>query len=125
MGDIGGSSEMQQRSGGNQMNIQRPPSRPSLNIPHRPTSQDKKCASKQQQHFESLPISDHKLTDFLRANLDSLDSLGGLGALGNLQGLGNANKDLLALHNGAWSVDSDKGSRSSSSNSEGEAMGFL
>lgn len=27
-------SEM--RGGGNQMNIQRPPSRPSLNIPHRP-----------------------------------------------------------------------------------------
>ncbi|XP_046612378.1 uncharacterized protein LOC124301421 [Neodiprion virginianus] len=116
--DLVGSSEMRS---GNQMNLQRPPSRPSLNIPHRPSSQEKKCASKQ--HYEplipSIPISDHKLTDFLRANLDNLDGLSGLGALGNLQSLGNANKDLLALHNGAWSVDSDKGSRSSSSNSEG------
>ncbi|XP_018311239.1 PREDICTED: uncharacterized protein LOC108753570 isoform X3 [Trachymyrmex septentrionalis] len=74
-------SEM--RSAGNQMNLQRPPSRPSLNIPHRPVSQEKKVPS------------------------------------GNLQGLGNANKDLLALHNGAWPLESEKGSRSSSSNSEG------
>ncbi|XP_018373800.1 PREDICTED: uncharacterized protein LOC108768063 isoform X3 [Trachymyrmex cornetzi] len=73
-------SEM--RSAGNQMNLQRPPSRPSLNIPHRPVSQEKKVPS------------------------------------GNLQGLGNANKDLLALHNGAWPLESEKGSRSSS-NSEG------
>ncbi|XP_071564435.1 uncharacterized protein [Temnothorax nylanderi] len=74
-------SEM--RGAGNQMNLQRPPSRPSLNIPHRPVSQEKKVPS------------------------------------GNLQGLGNANKDLLALHNGAWPLESEKGSRSSSSNSEG------
>ncbi|XP_011160971.1 uncharacterized protein LOC105196637 isoform X2 [Solenopsis invicta] len=70
------------RGAGNQMNLQRPPSRPSLNIPHRPVSQEKKVPS------------------------------------GNLQGLGNANKDLLALHNGAWPLESEKGSRSSS-NSEG------
>ncbi|XP_015588716.1 uncharacterized protein LOC107264698 isoform X1 [Cephus cinctus] len=108
------------RGAGNQVNLQRPPSRPSLNIPHRPGPQDKKPNVKQ--HYESLiptvQISDHKLTDFLRTNLDNLDGLSGLG-LGNLQGLGNANKDLLALHNGAWSMDGDKSSRSSSSNSEG------
>ncbi|XP_011874375.1 PREDICTED: uncharacterized protein LOC105565630 isoform X3 [Vollenhovia emeryi] len=74
-------SEM--RGAGNQLNLQRPPSRPSLNIPHRPVSQEKKVPS------------------------------------GNLQGLGNANKDLLALHNGAWPLEGEKGSRSSSSNSEG------
>ncbi|XP_011643013.1 uncharacterized protein LOC105430915 isoform X4 [Pogonomyrmex barbatus] len=71
------------RGAGNQMNLQRPPSRPSLNIPHRPVSQEKKVPS------------------------------------GNLQGLGNANKDLLALHNGAWPLEGEKGSRSSSTNSEG------
>ncbi|KAJ8925026.1 hypothetical protein NQ315_001197 [Exocentrus adspersus] len=43
----------------------------------------------QKQHFE-LPLMDHKLTDFLRSNLE------------NLEGLSAANKDLLALHNGAW-----------------------
>lgn len=42
-----------------------------------------------QQHFD-LPIIDHKLSDFLRSNLDSLE------------GLSSSNKDLLALHNGAW-----------------------
>lgn len=45
--------------------------------------------SQQKQHFD-LPLMDHKLTDFLRANLE------------NLEGLGASNKDLLALHNGAW-----------------------
>ncbi|XP_043527461.1 uncharacterized protein LOC122537887 isoform X1 [Frieseomelitta varia] len=108
------------RSAGNQMNLQRPPSRPSLNIPHRPVSQEKKVATGKQ-HYESLipniPMSDHKLTDFLRTNLDNLDNLSGLG-LGNLQGIGNANKDLLALHNGAWPLENEKGSRASS-NSEG------
>ncbi|KAG7210642.1 hypothetical protein KM043_012156 [Ampulex compressa] len=71
------------RGAGNQMNLQRPPSRPSLNIPHRPVSQEKKVPT------------------------------------GNLQGLGNANKDLLALHNGAWPLENEKGARSASSNSEG------
>lgn len=108
------------RGAGNQMNLQRPPSRPSLNIPHRPVSQEKKVATGKQ-HYESLvpniPMSEHKLTDFLRTNLENLDNLGGL-ALGNLQGIGNANKDLLALHNGAWPLESEKGSRSSA-NSEG------
>ncbi|XP_044750437.1 uncharacterized protein LOC123310828 [Coccinella septempunctata] len=37
-----------------------------------------------------VPITDHKVSDFLRNNLDSLE------------GLSAANKDLLALHNGAW-----------------------
>ncbi|XP_018576434.1 uncharacterized protein LOC108914981 [Anoplophora glabripennis] len=46
-------------------------------------------AKGQQKHFE-LPLMDHKLTDFLRTNLESLE------------GLSAANKDLLALHNGAW-----------------------
>ena len=49
--------------------------------------------------------------------MDNLDNLSGLG-LGNLQGIGNANKDLLALHNGAWPLENEKGSRASS-NSEG------
>ncbi|CAL7940799.1 unnamed protein product [Xylocopa violacea] len=108
------------RGAGNQMNLQRPPSRPSLNIPHRPVTQEKKVPTGKQ-HYESLvpniAMSDHKLTDFLRTNLDNLDSLSGLG-LGNLQGIGNANKDLLALHNGAWPSENEKGSRASS-NSEG------
>ncbi|KAJ8978232.1 hypothetical protein NQ317_016383 [Molorchus minor] len=43
----------------------------------------------QKQHFD-LPLMDHKLTDFLRTNLENLD------------GISAANKDLLALHNGAW-----------------------
>ncbi|XP_069701317.1 uncharacterized protein [Periplaneta americana] len=53
-----------------------------------------------QQHYEqpaSAPPTDHKLTDFLRSNLE------------NLEGLSSANKDLLALHNGAWAnSDNDK-----------------
>ncbi|XP_043491057.1 uncharacterized protein LOC122516909 isoform X1 [Polistes fuscatus] len=118
MGSGADMSEM--RGGGNQMNIQRPPSRPSLNIPHRPVSQEKKVPTNKQ-HYESLipniPISDHKLTEFLRTNLDNLDNLSGFG-LGNLQSLSNANKDLLALHNGAWPLENEKGSRSSSSNLE-------
>ena len=101
------------RGGGNQM-IQRPPSRPSLNIPHRPGPQEKKQANK---HYESLipniPISEsHKLSDFLRTNLDNLEGLSGLS-------LGNSNKDLLALHNGAWPLDSENNFRSSSTISEG------
>lgn len=47
-----------------------------------------KGQSQSQKHFE-MPL-EHKLTDFLRANLD------------NLEGLSSSNKDLLALHNGAW-----------------------
>lgn len=112
-------SEMRGGSGGNnQMSLQRPPSRPSLNIPHRPSSQERKG----KHHYESLmatsTISDHKLSDFLRSNIDNLEGLTSLG-LGNLQGLSNANKDLLALHNGAWSIDGDKATRATSSNSEG------
>jgi hypothetical protein len=48
----------------------------------------------QKSHFD-LPLMDHKLTDFLRANLE------------NLEGLSAANKDLLALHNGAWTSASN------------------
>ncbi|XP_012152092.1 uncharacterized protein LOC100878018 isoform X2 [Megachile rotundata] len=120
MGGASATDLAEMRSAGNQMNLQRPPSRPSLNIPHRSVSQEKKVTSGKQ-HYESLvstiSISDHKLTDFLRTNLDNLDNLSGLG-LGNLQGLGNANKDLLALHNGAWPLENEKGNRSFS-NSEG------
>ncbi|KAL1518005.1 hypothetical protein ABEB36_001694 [Hypothenemus hampei] len=46
-------------------------------------------------HFD-LPVMDHKLTDFLRANLE------------NFEGLGTSNKDLLALHNGAWTTNEEK-----------------
>lgn len=45
----------------------------------------------QKSHFD-LPVMEHKLTDFLRVNLENLD------------GLSSANKDLLALHNGAWAA---------------------
>ncbi|XP_043283276.1 uncharacterized protein [Venturia canescens] len=108
------------RNAANQMNLQRPPSRPSLNIPHRPSIQEKKQPTVKQ-HYESLvppvPLNDHKITDFLRSNLDNLEGLSGLG-LGNLQSLSNANKDLLALHNGAWTIDNEK-SRTTTSNNEG------
>lgn len=115
------------RASGNQINLQqRPPSRPSLNIPHRPSTQEKKPTVKQ--HYESLvspiPMNDHKLTDFLRSNIDNLEGLSGLG-LGNLQSLGNANKDLLALHNGAWTVENEKSSRSTGSNTEGTQLPLL
>ncbi|XP_011314953.1 uncharacterized protein [Fopius arisanus] len=104
------------RSVGNQMSLQRPPSRPSLNIPHRASCQEKKVGK---QHYESMintQLPDHKLTDFLRSNLDNLEGLSGLG-LGNLQGLTNANKDLLALHNGAWTIE-EKGARSAATNTD-------
>lgn len=105
-------SEM--RSSVNPM-IQRPPSRPSLNIPHRPGPQEKKQASK---HYEPLipniPITEtHKLSDFLRTNLENIEGIGAIG-------LGNSNKDLLALHNGAWPLsESDSNFRSSAAISEG------
>lgn len=53
----------------------------------------------QKQHFD-LPLMDHKLTDFLRANIE------------NLEGLGASNKDLLALHNGAWATSNNVSSSS-------------
>ncbi|XP_018326295.1 uncharacterized protein LOC108737720 [Agrilus planipennis] len=64
--------------------------------------------NQQKQHYE-LPPVDPKLSDFLRANLD------------NLEGFSSANKDLLALHNGAWSnsnVNSGNDEKRSSSGSE-------
>ncbi|XP_074099311.1 uncharacterized protein LOC141527640 [Cotesia typhae] len=120
-------SELQQRNT-TQMNLQqRPPGRPSLNIPHRPASSQERKQSLGKHHYESImannnaaavaaaAMNDHKLTDFLRSNnIDSIEGLNNLG-LGNLQGLSNANKDLLALHNGAWAND-DKNSRPNSSN---------
>lgn len=45
----------------------------------------------QKSHFE-LPLMEPKLSDFLRANIE------------NLEGLSSSNKDLLALHNGAWAA---------------------
>ncbi|XP_060535645.1 uncharacterized protein LOC132707732 [Cylas formicarius] len=57
--------------------------------PPPPPPQQQQQPPPKQQHFE-LPLMDHKLTDFLRANLE------------NFEGFGAANKDLLALHNGAW-----------------------
>lgn len=56
-----------------------------------------------------LPASQnqHKLTDFLKSNLDNLDSLT------------SANKDLLAVHNGSWmSHDGAEAKRHSSSSAE-------
>lgn len=73
----------------------------------------------QKAHFD-LPLMDHKLTDFLRANLENLE-----GAVFSkilqvlfvkkisiiivlrILGLSAANKDLLALHNGAWTSASN------------------
>lgn len=60
-------------------------------------------AKGQQKHFE-MPL-EHKITDFLRANLDSLE------------GLSSSNKDLLALHNGAWA--NNGGPTEDKRNSEG------
>lgn len=87
---------------------------------------DKKSNTKHYESLASIPISEsHKLSEFLRTNLDNIEGLTGLG-LGNLPGLGSSNKDLLALHNGAWPIDNDKHSRSSSSNSEGSfRLNFL
>ncbi|XP_073998994.1 uncharacterized protein [Rhodnius prolixus] len=51
--------------------------------------------------------SQHKLTDFLKSNLDNLESLT------------SANKDLLAVHNGSWMAqESSEGKRHASSNTE-------
>ncbi|KAF5277473.1 hypothetical protein FQR65_LT03810 [Abscondita terminalis] len=47
--------------------------------------------AKSQKHFD-LPVMEPKLSDFLRANIDSFE------------GFSASNKDLLALHNGAWST---------------------
>ncbi|EEZ99460.1 uncharacterized protein LOC658463 [Tribolium castaneum] len=60
----------------------------------------------QKSHFD-LPLMDHKLTDFLRANLE------------NLEGLSAANKDLLALHNGAWTSATSLTSSDDKRSSEG------
>lgn len=116
-----GADFTEMRSSVNPM-IQRPPSRPSLNIPHRPGPQEKKQATK---HYEPLipniPISEtHKLSDFLRTNLENIEGIsGGLG-------LGNSNKDLLALHNGAWPLsEADNNFRSQSTISEGRNSSFF
>lgn len=67
-------------------------------------------AKTQKPHFD-LPVMDPKLSDFLRANLDSFE------------GFSASNKDLLALHNGAWSTNSlgmqNVGEDKRNSNSEG------
>ncbi|XP_022920302.1 uncharacterized protein [Onthophagus taurus] len=62
--------------------------------------------NQQQKHFD-LPMMEHKLSDFLRANLDSLE------------GLSSANKDLLALHNGAWATNSMSNTSDDKRTSEG------
>ncbi|KAK7867016.1 hypothetical protein R5R35_006878 [Gryllus longicercus] len=62
--------------------------------------------NKQQQYFETSSPGDHRLADFLRTNLENLD------------GLSSANKDLLALHNGAWTGDDLE--KRLSSNTEGQ-----
>ncbi|KAL3275476.1 hypothetical protein HHI36_020236 [Cryptolaemus montrouzieri] len=54
-----------------------------------------------------VPVSDHKVSDFLRTNLD------------NLEGLSAANKDLLALHNGAWASASTSQPKEDARNNEG------
>lgn len=69
----------------------------------------------QKAHFD-FPLMDHKLTDFLRANLENLEGTNE----GNddscclllflfLPGLSSSNKDLLALHNGAWANSGSMG----------------
>lgn len=60
----------------------------------------------QKQHFD-LPMIDHKLSDFLRSNLDSLEGLYVVilflfYSYSLVLGLSSSNKDLLALHNCAW-----------------------
>ncbi|KAK9701923.1 Protein of unknown function (DUF3736) [Popillia japonica] len=68
--------------------------------------QQMEIKNQQQKHFD-LPMMDHKLSDFLRANLD------------NLEGLSSANKDLLALHNGAWASGNCSSTPEDKRNSEG------
>ncbi|XP_049859746.1 uncharacterized protein LOC126354264 isoform X1 [Schistocerca gregaria] len=65
---------------------------------------NKKAHHKQQKTYEQV---DSKLADFLRANLE------------NLEGFSSANKDLLALHNGAW-PNSDMDKRTSSGSEGGQ-----
>lgn len=60
----------------------------------------------QKAHFD-VPLMEPKLSDFLRANLDSLE------------GLSSSNKDLLALHNGAWTSASGTNASDDKRNSEG------
>lgn len=63
--------------------------------------------SSKSHHIEPSP-QDHKIADFLRANLENLDGLG----------ISSSNKDLLALHNGAWGAHESENKRLSSANSE-------
>nr|CAD7198014.1 unnamed protein product [Timema douglasi] len=62
----------------------------------------------QQQQQQPPQIPDHKLADFLRANLENLD------------GLSSANKDLLALHNGAWTNSSSNNNNNNNISGTGE-----
>lgn len=63
-----------------------------------------------QQHklLDQFPtMVDPKLNDFMRSSLDNLDNFS------------SSNKDLLALHNGAWSSPDDQGSYKRTSSMEG------
>lgn len=53
-------------------------------------------------------VSDHKMADFLRGSLENLEGLG----------ISSSNKDLLALHNGAWGTHENESKRHAMSNSE-------
>ncbi|KAK9877937.1 hypothetical protein WA026_020159 [Henosepilachna vigintioctopunctata] len=53
------------------------------------------------------PATDHKVSDFLRTNIDSFE------------GVSAANKDLLALHNGAWASVTTPQTKDDIRNSEG------
>jgi len=55
-------------------------------------------------------VSEHKIADLLRANLEGLEGLG----------ISSSNKDLLALHNGAWGSHDAETKRISQNNAEGE-----
>ncbi|KAK5642151.1 hypothetical protein RI129_008318 [Pyrocoelia pectoralis] len=64
-------------------------------------------AKNQKSHFE-LPVIEPKLSDFLRANIDSFE------------GFSASNKDLLALHNGAWSSSGMQNSQDDKRNTNSE-----
>lgn len=86
-----------------QMQIQQQIDKQKVQQQQQQQQQHQQQQQQQQSTHYDVPLMDHKITDFLRANID------------NFEGLSAANKDLLALHNGAWSNSSNSAPSSASS----------